>query len=52
VYDDMINVLKQQFANAKVPQSEWDTLGKDKSKSVNQVIRMFASAYRKYFNEE
>lgn len=52
VYDDMINVLKQQFANAKVPQSEWDALGKDKSKSVNQVIRMFASAYRKYFSEE
>ncbi len=52
VYDDMINVLKQQFANAKVPQSEWDALGKDKAKSVDQVTRMFASAYRKYFSAE
>lgn len=52
VYDDMIGVLKQQFANANVPQTEWDALKNNKSKSVDQVIRMFASAYRKHFTQD
>lgn len=52
VYDDMLGVLKQQFAKANVPQTEWDALKGDKSKAVDQVIRMFASAYRKHFTQD
>ena len=51
VYDDMIDVLKKQFANANVPQTEWDALREDKPKAVGQLVRMMSSAYRNHFSQ-
>lgn len=51
VYDDMLEVMKQQFSNTVIPQTEWDDIKKDKSKAVGQLVRMMSSAYRKHFNE-
>ncbi len=51
VFDDMFVVIKQQFAGANIPDSEWNTLQASKSKDVDKAIRMFASAYRKHFDQ-
>jgi hypothetical protein len=52
VYDAMLDVLKKQFSNANVPESDWDAFKADKPEAVNQVVRMFSSAYRKYFAQD
>lgn len=50
-YDQMFDVLKQQFNNANVPADVWSNLQAEKSKKVDQIVILLASAYRKHFNE-
>jgi hypothetical protein len=48
-YDEMFNVLKQQFLD--VPDKEWNELKVGKNESVQDVIKFLAFAYRKHFTE-
>ncbi|OAB81793.1 DUF2059 domain-containing protein [Cochleicola gelatinilyticus] len=50
-YDQMLTMLQQQFADSKVPPTEWQTLKNNKAEAVGEVLTLLASAYRKHFSE-
>ncbi len=48
-YDEMFDILKEQFLD--VPDKEWSELKVGKDESVQDVIKFLAFAYRKHFTE-
>jgi hypothetical protein len=48
-YDELFNILKEQFLD--VPDKEWSELKVGKDESVQDVIKFLAFAYRKHFTE-
>ena len=48
-YDEMFEILKEQFLD--VPDKEWSELRVGKDESVQDVIKFLAFAYRKHFTE-
>ncbi|EDM43343.1 hypothetical protein SCB49_01272 [unidentified eubacterium SCB49] len=50
-YDQMFDVLEQQFKDAKVPTEVWSELKSKKTMAINQVVSMLASAYRDNFDK-
>jgi len=51
-YDQMFDVLEQQFKSAEVPTTVWTEVKSKKPRAVNQVVGMLASAYRENFTKE
>lgn len=51
-YDQMFDVLAQQFKGANVPTEVWTEVKSKKPMAINQVVAMLASAYRDSFNKE
>lgn len=51
-YDQMFDVIKQQFAAAEVPSSVWLELKQDKNDEVEKIVVLLSSAYRKHFSKE
>ena len=52
IYEQNINILKDRYKTANVPQEFWRKLSSDKEKKVNEIISILAFAYRKHFIEE
>ncbi len=50
-YDQMFDVLEQQYKGANVPAAVWTEVKSQKPMVVNQVVGMLASAYRESFNK-
>jgi len=50
-YDQMFDVLEQQFKGANVPAEVWTEVKSNKPMAINQVVSMLASAYRDSFNK-
>ena len=50
-YDQMFDVLEQQYKGANVPAEVWTEVKSQKPMVVNQVVSMLASAYRESFNK-
>ena len=50
-YDQMFDVLEQQFKGANVPAAVWAEVKSKKPMVVNQVVSMLASAYRESFDK-
>ena len=51
-YDEMFDVLKQQFVEPKVPENVWSELKEGKAESIQEVLSFLTFAYRKHFTEE
>jgi hypothetical protein len=51
-YDQMFDVLEQQFKNANVPAEVWTTVKSKKPMAINQVVSMLASSYRESFDKQ
>ena len=51
-YDEMFDVLKQQFVVPEVPAEVWTDLKKGKEESIDDVIAFLTFAYRKHFTQE
>ncbi len=51
-YDQMFDVLEQQFKGANVPVEVWTEVKTKKPMAINQVVGMLASAYRENFSKE
>ena len=49
-YEQMFEVIKQQFAGAEVPSSVWVELKQTKSDEVQKIVVLLSSAYRKHFS--
>ena len=51
-YDQMFDVLEQQFKGANVPAEVWTEVKSKKPMAINQVVSMLASAYRESFEKQ
>ena len=51
-YDQMFDVLEQQFKGAEIPATVWTDVKSKKPMVVNQVVSMLASAYRESFDKQ
>lgn len=50
-YDQMFDVLKNQFSTADVPASVWAELKNNKAESIAEIVNFLTFAYRKHFTE-
>ncbi|MFT5907430.1 MAG: hypothetical protein ACI836_000575 [Saprospiraceae bacterium] len=51
-YDQMFDVLEQQFKSGNVPAKVWTAVKSKKPMAINQGVRMLASAYRDSFDKQ
>lgn len=50
-FDQMFDVLKQQYEAGAVPEETWAELKEGRNAAVNQVVGMLSSAYREHFTK-
>lgn len=51
-YDQMFDVLEQQFKGSNVPDEVWKEVKSQKPMEINKIVSMLASAYRDNFSKE
>ena len=51
-FDQMFDVIKQNYGADQVPEKVWKELQTGKDKAVNDVIMMLTSVYRKHYTPE
>lgn len=51
-YEQMFDVIKQQFAGSEVPSTVWVELKQSKNDEVQKIVVLLSSAYRKHFSKE
>lgn len=51
-YEEMFQVIRQQFQTANVPESYWSVLKEDKKDDLEEIIRNLTFAYRTHFTAE
>lgn len=52
VMEQMYDMLKVQFTDAKVPEAVWAEIRKGKTEAMNELAQMMVSAYKAHFNHK
>lgn len=50
-YDDMFQVLRQNFETSNIPETVWTELQNGKGKSMEEITEFLSFAYRKHFTQ-
>lgn len=50
-YDDMFQVLRQNFETSNIPETVWTDLKSGKGKSMDEITEFLSFAYRKHFTQ-